>query len=275
MIEIFQDDETSWNLEILKFFKMTRRLEILKILKSWNSSRSREATVQQKNRSVARKSSNLQVPRYPKEGRAWPDGGGGRAAAAGPGEALPPRTPPAAAAGLWQDEGRKTSFNFQGPNTSFKGEARVVNGTLNRSKKQTLNRSKKQTLNRSKTHQPLVGPWWHGGPMGPQVVVRDVKMSRCQDVKGSAIGLVKMSRCQDVKMPRCRQDVKMSNTLFRVVKMSRCQDAKMSSRCQDVKFERAEGQDVKMSGVRLYLSRCQDVKMPNLKKYLKLSSNLN
>ena len=37
------------------------------------------------------------------------------------------------AAGLRQDEGRNTSFNFQGPNTSFKGRARVVNSTLNRS----------------------------------------------------------------------------------------------------------------------------------------------
>ena len=84
--------------------------------------------MEQENRSVARKSSNLQVPRYPKEGRAWPDGGGGRAAAAGPGEALPPPDPPAAAAGLREDEGRNTSF--QGPNSSFKCGARVLRNSF-------------------------------------------------------------------------------------------------------------------------------------------------
>ena len=56
----------------------------------------------------------------------------GSGAAAGPRGLCPPRTPPRA--GLSQDEGRKTTFNFQGANTSFNGEARVVNGTLNRSK---------------------------------------------------------------------------------------------------------------------------------------------
>ena len=70
-----------------------------------------------------------------------------------------------------------------------------------------------------------------------------VRMSRCQDVKGSAIGLVKMSRCQDVKMSRC-QDAKMSRcqdvkgSVAGFVKMSRCQDVVKMSRCQDVKMSR-------------------------------------
>ena len=67
----------------------------------------------------------------------WAHGGASRrqgsGAAAGPGGAEP--DPPAAAAGLRKDEGRNTSFNFQGPNISFKGGARVVNDTLNRSNK--------------------------------------------------------------------------------------------------------------------------------------------
>ena len=56
-------------------------------------------------------------------------GGGGAAAAAGQ------RGGGAAAAGLQKHEVRNTSFIFLGPDISFKGGARVVNDTLNRSNK--------------------------------------------------------------------------------------------------------------------------------------------
>ena len=68
--------------------------------------------------------------------------GGGGAAAAGPGGALPPRTPPRRRPGCERRKGGIRVFNFQCPSTSFKGGARMVNGTLNRSRKRTLNRPK-------------------------------------------------------------------------------------------------------------------------------------